>query len=188
MSKFQDLCALYAAWDDGQIENTKNLWQATLRLTQGWAKYIDAPGAYGDRKTGEAIRYVDAMRHERRPDGTNMPVPAKSYYDAIELDGDGFVRFSITTALERGPAAYPKFRVGVFLRMKVINDTIHVELLDKTYIPFELDQNDPTTHVKLFEAMADLLETTFKQRPGNESRLSSIGFALPTQEDGSASP
>jgi hypothetical protein len=191
MSKFQDLCALYAAWDDTQTDNTKKLWRATFHLMQGWAKYMDAPAIFGDRKTGEAIRYADAMRHERGYDGMNMPVPVKSYHDAIEPDGDGFVRFSIATALERDPDAYPKFRVGVFLRMKVVGETIHVQLLDKTYIPFELDQNDPTTHVKLFEAMADLLETTFKQRPGDESRLPSIGFALvgssPDPEGGSSS-
>jgi hypothetical protein len=188
MSKFQDLCELAVQWQGAGHDNRIRLWRATFQLTRGFAKYIDAPAVFADPKTGNAVRYVEAMRHGYRPDGTNIPLPVDSYMDALDMEDDGHVRFSIATAFEHGPETYPKVRVGVFLRMKIIGDTIHVKLLNKTYIPFELDQNDPKTHEKLFEGIVDLLETSFRMCAGDEPRLLSIGFALtaapPTQSDG----
>jgi hypothetical protein len=175
MSKFEDLCELAARWQDEGHNNWMRLSWAALRLTRGFAKYIDAEGVYADPKNGQAIRYVETMRHGSRSDGTNVPQPAQSYIDALEMDAEGFVRFSIATAFERSPTSYPKIRVGVFLRMKITGDTLHVQLLNKRYIPFGLDINDASTDEKLFEAIVELLETSFKtwddERP-------SIGFDL----------
>jgi hypothetical protein len=178
MSKFEDLSALAVRWQSAGHENWIRLWRATFQLTRGFAKYIDAMGVYADPKTGQGVRYVETMRHGYREDGTSVPLPVDSYMDALDMESDGYVRFSIATAFEQGPKTYPKIRVGVFLRMKIVGNTIHVQLLNKTYVLFELDQEDPTTHVKLFEAIVDLLETSFEMRPGDEPRLSSIGFAL----------
>jgi hypothetical protein len=178
MSKFQELCDLAIKWQEDGRNNWMRLWRATFQLTRGFAKYIDATGVYADPKTGEGIRYVDAMRHRYREDGSNVPMPVESYMDAPDMESDGYVRFSIATAFEHSPKTYPKLRVGVFLRMKITGDTIHVQLLNKTYISFELDVNDAKTNEKLFKAMVELLETSFKMRPDDEPRLSSIGFAL----------
>ena len=126
MSKFQDLCELAVQWQGAGHDNRIRLWRATFQLTRGFAKYIDAPAVFADPKTGNAVRYVEAMRHGYRPDGTNIPLPVDSYMDALDMEDDGHVRFSIATAFEHGPETYPKVRVGVFLRMKIIGDTIHV--------------------------------------------------------------
>ena len=178
MSKYQELCELAVKWQDDGNQNWQRLLRATFRLTHGFAHYIDATGVYSDAKTGNGKSYVEAMRHGHKKDDPEVPMPVlvDSYMDAIEMERDGFVRFSIATTFEGAPDMYPKFRVGVFLRMKFAGDTLIVQLLNKKYVSFELDLEDQTTHEKLFAAMVDLLETSFKMRSDNPS--CSIGFAL----------
>jgi hypothetical protein len=178
-TKFEDLCELATKWQADGTHSWIQLHRAVFVLTQRFASYIEAPATFADPKTGNAVRYVEAMGHGTKEDGTNIPVPVDSYMDALDMDDpDGYGRFSIGTALESAPSVYPKIRFGVFLKMKMIGKTIEVRLLNKTYIPFTIDLAKPETFEKLFEAMVDLLESNLKMRNNEASRLPSIGFAL----------
>jgi hypothetical protein len=183
MSKYQELCHLAFQWQAEADNNWIRLGRATFRLTRGFAKYIDATGTYPDPKTGYRRYYVETMRHGQRRDGTSVPVQVESDMDALDVESDGTARFSIAVAFKCGPEIYPKMRVGVFLKMKITGDTIHIELFTRSKnIPFTIDINDTSTHETLFEAMVELLEKSFKMRNDDAP---SIGFDLTSGSDSS---
>src|SRR5205823_249121 len=96
------------------------------------------------------------MRHGVDENGINVPVAADSVTDAIDMDPDGFVRFSIATTFERAANTYPKLSVGVFLRLRISGDSAEIQLLNKKYIPFTLELDNPETWRGLFAGMVEL--------------------------------
>jgi hypothetical protein len=138
--------------------------QTVQALAHDFGKYTDAPGAYEDKKTGNAVPYIRLLRHKITGSG-NIPedidYPAQA--DVLDDEGKGWWRFCLSIALEHGPNAYPKHRFAFFLKIRIENGHVYTQLLDRSYQDF--DVNTDGGKEMLFKHMIEMLHIAFQCPP-----------------------
>ena len=123
------------------------------------------------------MRHV--IEYDDRGEGRNAPKDVESYFDALDMDREGYVHFAVGIAFERAPNAFPKTRVATFLRVKTDGDAVDIQLLNRDWIAYAVSASDQQTYTELYDAMIELLEGSFRGfAPDPDNRLPSIGFDL----------
>ena len=162
MSIFSDLCKDFTACQAAHQQYWMACFQTARSLARDFAIYIEAPGAYTEPDSGEVRPYVKLLQHTIIG-GENIPTEPEFDLHALDHDGNGWLRFCLSIALENGPNTYPKRRFAFYLKMKIENSHVHMQLLDRSYRDFDLTDNDGKT--ALFDHMVQMLHITFRCPP-----------------------
>jgi hypothetical protein len=182
MTKFEELCQIATEWQDRGFENWRIIWALVPAFSMGFAKYIESPQAY-DMDGGRTRPYVKIARHIVKYDtfgerSNQLEEDVDNYFDALEMDTEGYVHFVIAATFERSTAAYPKMCFGVFFRIKNEDSVIDLQMLNRGWVRFPIDAGDRQTWVRIYDAMIDLLKSSLRGRVEDKDGLPSIGFDL----------
>ena len=177
MSKFDELRAQCADWEDRLMKNQMQSLQFVLALANGFSDYIGAPKEYIDFDRSKNLR-IKPCRVTIDDKGEVHYQETADITKIIELDGDGYCISGITVVIDRDEKVHPKrhFRFAIkFILQKNIG-SIYVANIKGDKIDFELDNPDLTP---IYERMLSFFQKIFKAEPWDIRGDDKVDFERP---------